>query len=121
MAAAVGITCRLFVHETSRWVNPCIYLAIGWGMATSYPTLVRAVGQRPVRLIWIGGLLYTIGATFFIIGWPVGWPGIFGAHELLHLFVMGGSLAHYCFIWKYVVPYRRVVAVPAPELEPALA
>jgi hemolysin III len=37
---------------------------------------------------------------------PTLWPEVFGAHELFHLFVIAGSLAHYWFILTIVVPFR---------------
>ena len=40
-----------------------------------------------------------------LLRWPVLLPGIFGAHELFHLFVLAGILAHYRFILKVVVPF----------------
>ncbi len=40
-----------------------------------------------------------------LLHWPVLYPGIFGTHELFHLFVLAGSLAHYRFILKVVVPF----------------
>ena len=40
-----------------------------------------------------------------LLHWPVLYPGTFGAHELFHLFVLAGSLAHYRFILKVVVPF----------------
>ena len=53
----------------------------------------------------LGGLLYSVGALFYLIGRPALWPGVFGTHDLFHLFVIAGSLAHYWFILKVVVPF----------------
>ena len=39
--------------------------------------------------------------------WPALWLGSFGVHDLFHLFVIAGSLAHYGFILKVVVPFGR--------------
>jgi hypothetical protein len=51
-------------------------------------------------------LLYSAGAVLNLMQWPVLSPGIFGAHELFHLFVMAGSIAHYWFILTVVVPFQ---------------
>jgi hemolysin III len=115
--AVVGIVGRLTPGEWPRWVDPCLYLAMGWGMAAVYPKLVEALGRRPVRLIWIGGLFYTLGALFYILQWPILWPGVIGAHELLHLADMAGSLTHFWFVIKYVAPFERL-ALPA-EVAPS--
>ena len=36
--------------------------------------------------------------------WPSPWPGVFGPHEVFHLFVMAGSLSHYLFMLRVVLP-----------------
>ena len=38
---------------------------------------------------------------------PILWPGVFGVHDLFHLLVMAGGLAHFWFILKVVVPFGR--------------
>ena len=42
-----------------------------------------------------------------LLGRPGLWPGVFGAHELFHLFVMAGSSAHFRFMLTVVVPFGR--------------
>ena len=54
-----------------------------------------------------GGLSYSVGAVLNLLHWPVLVPGIFGTHELFHLFVLAGSLAHYRFILKVIVPFAQ--------------
>lgn len=103
----VAIGVRLTFDNLPRWLNPVIYLALGWALSSAHPGLVRAVSSGPVRWVWLGGLLYTLGAMCYLTRWPPLWPGVFGAHELLHIFVMGGSLAHFYFMLKYVTPYDR--------------
>jgi hypothetical protein len=59
----------------------------------------------------VGGVLYSVGALLNLFGWPI---LCLTAHEFMHLCVMGGSLAHYLFMLKSVVPFeRRLVALPA--------
>jgi hemolysin III len=83
----------------------CVYLAMGWGVIACYFEFSHAVSHRAMLPIVIGGLAYSIGAVFNLLHWPVIVPGTFGAHELFHFFVLGGSLAHYCFIFKVIVPF----------------
>ena len=51
-------------------------------------------------------LFYSVGAVLNLLHWPPLWPEFFGTHELFHLFVIAGSLAHYWFILTIVVPFR---------------
>ncbi len=41
---------------------------------------------------------------------PVLFPGTFGAHELFHLLVLSGSLAHYRFILKAIVSFAQAAS-----------
>jgi len=85
--------------------STCLYLAMGWGVIVCYYEIAQAVSPRALLPLVIGGLSYSVGAVFNLMHWPVLLPGIFGAHELFHLFVLAGSLAHYRFILKVVVPF----------------
>ncbi len=84
-----------------------VYLGMGWGAVACYFTIARAVSHRALLPIVAGGVSYSVGAVLNVLHWPVILPGTFGAHELFHFFVLMGSLAHYCFILKVVVPFTQ--------------
>ena len=85
-------------------MSTCVYLAMGWGSVACYFEIAQTVSHRAMLPIVIGGLAYSVGALFNLLHWPVIVPGTFGAHELFHFFVLGGSLAHYLFILKIAAP-----------------
>jgi hemolysin III len=68
--------------------------------------MTRVVGLRGMAWGVLGGLLYTAGAVCEATSWPVLLPGVVGAHELLHLFDMGGTFTHVFFVARYVLPLR---------------
>ena len=71
-----------------------------------FPSIAKVVTHRVLVPIVVGGLSYSIGAVVNLLHWPATWPGLFGPHEcLFHLFVLAGSLVHYMFILKVVVPF----------------
>jgi len=84
-----------------------LYLGMGWGVVACYSEVARVVSHRALVPIVAGGLYYSVGAVLNLLHWPVLVPGIFGAHELFHLFVLAGSLAHYRFILKVIVPFAQ--------------
>ena len=86
-----------------------LYLALGWGAVICYFELARVVSHRALLPIVAGGLSYTVGAVLNLLHWPALSPGIFGSHELFHVFVLAGSLAHYLFILRVVVPFAQVI------------
>ena len=82
-----------------------LYLGLGWGVVACYYEFAQVVSHRALVPIVLGGILYSVGAVLNLLHWPALFPGTFGTHELFHLFVLAGSLAHYLFILKVVVPF----------------
>ncbi len=124
LLAGIGIGLCLTPLHMPIWVSTLLYLVMGWVGCVTYFELASRLSHAAVRPIWIGGLLYSIGAILNVVEWPTIVPGVFGPHEVFHVFVMGGSLSHYVFMLRTVAPYRRLAdeALPAaPYRLPALA
>lgn len=96
--AALGMSVKIFWMKAPRWLYTGFYVLMGWLIVLAFHPFAAQV--QPATLIWVaaGGLLYTIGAVFYVIKWPNPWPGKFGFHEVWHLFVMAGSVAHYAAV-----------------------
>ena len=92
------------------WVSTSVYLAMGWGALFCYFKLAEDYSHRTLLPLPLGGVFYSAGAVINLLRWPVLLPGVFGAHELLHFFVIGGSACHIFFMIKVVVPSQA----PAP-------
>jgi hemolysin III len=93
-----------------------IYLVMGWGAVVCYSRMARVVSHRELLPILLGGVFYSVGAVLNLLHLPTLWPGSFGPHDLFHLFVIAGSLAHYWFILTVIVPFEdgpREVPRPA--------
>ncbi len=91
----------------SPLVGTCVYLGMGWGVVACYARIARVVSHRALLPGVAGGVFYSVGAVLNLARWPALWPGTFGVHDLFHLFVLAGSLAHYWFILTVVVPFGR--------------
>jgi hemolysin III len=115
--AIVGIVLCLTPLRIPIEVSTVLYLIMGWLGCLTYFELAGRLSHAAVRPLWIGGVLYSVGAILNVVEWPTIVPGVFEAHEVFHLFVMGGSLCHYGFMFRVVAPYRR----PVPAAVPALA
>jgi hemolysin III len=96
--ALAGIIVKLFTIRAPRWVTAGIYLVMGWLSVLAVGEILRTM---PVgALIWlvIGGLFYTIGAVIYITKKMDFKPGIFGFHEVWHIFVILGAFSHFLLI-----------------------
>jgi hemolysin III len=98
----------------------CEYLALGWGALLCYFEIARVLSHQALRPLVVGGIFYTVGAVLNLMHWPVLWPGVVGSHDVFHLWVMAGSLAHFWFMFTVVVPgtcairpSTRAQAIPA--------
>ena len=103
--AAVGILFKFaFIRHAPRWLSVVIYLLMGWLGVIGAAQLVRAVPLAGLAWLAVGGLLYTGGALVYATKRLDFLPGVFGFHEIWHLFVSAASAAHYIFILGYVLP-----------------
>ncbi len=91
----------------SPTLGTCLYLGMGWGVVVCYAQIARVVSHRALLPVVLGGLCYSLGAVLNLLRWPTLWPNVFGVHDLFHLFVMAGSLTHFWFILKVIVPFGR--------------
>jgi hemolysin III len=96
-SAAAGIVMNLAYGGLPPAISTGLYLAMGWGAIFCYAEMARTFTHRRLQPILAGGIAYSVGAVFYLLQWPVLWPGIFADHELFHLLVMAGSLSHYWF------------------------
>jgi hemolysin III len=75
---------------------------MGWlGVVAISPLIAALPGWG---LVWLvaGGLCYSVGAVIFACDRPHIWPGIFHAHDLWHLMVLGGSACHFLLVFNFV-------------------
>jgi hemolysin III len=113
--ALLGIALRLSA-ELPLQGRTVSYLFVGWIGFTTIFELGRTLTFPRIRWLWIGGVLYSIGAVCNGLHWPALYPGVFEAHELFHLFVMAGTACHYWFMLAVVVPYRPSATAPLVAL-----
>ncbi len=101
--AIVGISIKIFARNVPRWVSTIIYLGMGWLCVIAVYPLVKTL--EPISLFWLalGGLFYSLGAVVYSIKRPDPVPGVFGFHEIWHLFVMLGCMSHFWLAFKYLM------------------
>jgi len=105
--ALTGITVKLFILRGPRWLTAGIYLVMGWLAVAAMGEMLRVMPLGALLLLGLGGLFFSLGAVIYIAKRPDFAPGVFGFHELWHIFVILGCLSHYLLIALFVAPAAR--------------
>jgi hemolysin III len=102
--ALCGILLKVLWMDTPRWLSVILYLGMGWVAVIAAPALLPAVPSSGMAWVLSGGLIYSAGALIYGLKRPNLVPGVFGFHELWHLFVVAGSACHFWAVLWYIAP-----------------
>ena len=102
--AIVGMITKACWITCPKWFSSVIYIAMGWVCLAVFGTLRSNLS--PAAFLWLlaGGIIYTVGGVIYALKLPIfnSKHKNFGSHEIFHLFVMGGSICHFIFMYLYV-------------------
>lgn len=102
--AFAGMLIKAFWVTCPKWFSSIIYIAMGWICVLVFGQLLASL--PPAAFMWLfgGGVIYTIGGIIYVLKLPIfnSKHKSFGSHEVFHLFVMGGSICHFIFMYLYV-------------------
>ena len=104
--AVIGITVKLFIIKAPRWLTAGVYIMMGWLCIAAIGEMLKAMPVGALVWLVIGGVVYTLGAVIYITKKLDFFPGIFGFHEVWHIFVILAALAHFIAIAVYIAPHR---------------
>jgi len=93
--AVIGIGVKAVIIRVPRWLNAGIYLAMSWLVVAAGGQLLAALPAWILTWLIVGGVIYTIGAVVYITKIFNFKPGIFGFHEVWHIFVLLAAAAHF--------------------------
>jgi len=89
-----GTVFKFIFLNAPRYIGTLIYLTMGWIVLVPVVSLVENMPGQALSLLFAGGVMYTIGAIIYGFKWPDPRPGMFGFHEIFHIFVSLGALLH---------------------------
>lgn len=101
--AATGVVVELSHLRHKRMMSIGLYVLMGWAMIVATKPLFAALPDGGLWLLFLGGLAYTGGIGFYL------WRSLPYHHAIWHLFVLSGSVLHFCCIILYVVPVNLPV------------
>ncbi len=97
--AVMGIAFKFtFGHRHDRF-SLAVYLIMGWVCLIAAKPIVQVVPSGALLLLLGGGLAYTAGTVFYANDKSFRY-----FHAIWHVFVLVGSLLHFCAVLFYVVP-----------------
>ena len=107
--AIIGIVAKMFIMNAPRWLSTGIYIMMGWLCTAAIGEMLRVLPAG--ALVWLiaGGVTYTLGAIIYVTKTMNFWPGRFGFHEIWHIFVILGALAHFIAIALYIAPAKAIL------------
>ena len=102
--AIVGMLIKVLWITCPKWFSSIIYIAMGWVCLGVFGQLWNTLPHSAFLWLLAGGIIYTIGGVIYALKLPLfnNRHRYFGSHEIFHLFVMGGSICHFIFMYLYV-------------------
>ena len=101
--AFAGIAFKIFFIHAPRWLSTLLYLLMGWMCIIAIYPLIKTMPSCGIFWLAAGGIFYSVGAVIYAIKKPNPLPGIFGFHEIWHLFVIAGSICHYLVMYLCIM------------------
>ena len=99
--AAVGMLIKACWITCPKWFSSVIYIAMGWVCVLVFGPLLKTLSAPAFLWLLAGGIIYTVGGVIYALKLPIfnAKHKFFGSHEVFHLFVMGGSICHFIFMY----------------------
>ena len=104
--AITGIILKSAFGARLRALSTAVYLGMGWLIVIAMRPLIANVGPRGMIWLAVGGLCYTGGVVFYIFDERHRY-----SHAVWHLFVLAGSVAHFCAVFWYAMPSNAGIMV----------
>lgn len=95
--ALFGTFLKLFFTGKYEILSLLLYLVMGWLIVFDLDNLINSTSENGIQLLMLGGVFYTVGIIFYAI------KKIPYNHFIWHLFVLGGAVSHWFFIYLDVI------------------
>jgi hemolysin III len=94
----IGVVLKVFFVHRFKIISTIAYILMGWIVIFAIKPLFQILPGGGLALLICGGLAYTLGTIFY------SWDKLPFNHAIWHLFVLTGSVCHFCAVIFYVIP-----------------
>jgi hemolysin III len=101
--AICGVVFKMVWFNCPRWISTSLYLAMGWMIVFVFSPLTGSLNPIGLFLLILGGIFYTIGGVIYGAKPKFLQSKYMGFHEIFHIFILLGSLAHFLTVFLYVI------------------
>jgi len=101
--AISGVVFKMVWFNCPRWISTALYLAMGWMIVFVFSPLTGSLNPNGLILLILGGIFYTIGGVIYGAKPKFLQSKYMGFHEIFHIFILLGSLAHFLTVFLYVI------------------
>ena len=93
--SVLGLILNMIDVDRFAKLSLVLYLITGWTIAAASIPYYRAIGPWGFGFLLLGGAFYTVGVIFYKR------QTVPYMHVLWHLFVLGGSIAHFFMVYGF--------------------
>lgn len=95
-----GTIFKSFFVKKYVLYSTLLYLVMGWMLIFAWEPLINNLHPNGLILLAVGGILYTVGAIFYV------WRGFKYHHAIWHLFVLAACIMHFFCVLFYLLPIQ---------------
>jgi len=93
VTACVGMILKLTYPAHFERLSILLYLGLGWSGALIYEQVIVGLSPVTLRLLTVGGVLYSAGVVFHL------WERLRFHNALWHAFVLAAAACHFCAVF----------------------
>jgi len=94
--AITGIILKIFFTGRYTKISTMAYVLMGWIIIIAIKPLMESLIYEGLTWLFAGGILYSVGAIFYLL------KKLPYTHGIFHVFVLGGSFCHFICVFYYL-------------------
>jgi len=96
--ALIGFIFKFSPLRQNEKLSLSLYAIMGWTAIIAIKPMIENLSTGALTFIILGGLCYTFGIYFYAKDRKPFY------HPIWHLFVLGGSIMHFCAVFFFILP-----------------